>query len=224
MAIDMSGGGAANQLIVVFVGQTGLAPVTISQWFRYTTGAAFPLGLAVYGSGNDHMGPYVDTSTNTIRVEVVDGVSGGGDFGASAVISVNTWNHIVVTLNGTAGTVYLNAAQSFTFTVTAFSAAWGGFLIGDWSGGDSSCILSDVCVWNAVLSPTEIALAYRIRRPSRRTSLVAYYPFFSGGSYLHDYSGNARNLSINRGSVVDSIESPPALLGPAPACPAVIRR
>lgn len=90
---------------------------------------------------------------------------GSLDIQASTGIGSGVWAHIVATLDGTAGKLYINGslAASHASTVTGFSnAGSGGVALAGTGGGTflCNCELDEVAIYNYALTSTQVAAHY----------------------------------------------------------------
>jgi Concanavalin A-like lectin/glucanases superfamily len=118
---------------------------------------------------------------------------------------VGGWHHLAGTFKASTGEgiVYVDGIASGTVS-SGYSGVGGGnqnFIIGNQSGGGSPFFngkLAEGALWNAVLSPNEIAslasgsLPYQIRP----LSLAGYWPLYGVASPEPDLSGNGNNGTL----------------------------
>lgn len=99
-------------------------------------------------------------------------------FGGS--VTDGAWNHCAGTFDGATIKAWLNGSTVASTASTENPPANAGFIIGSgWSGGlPFNGVLSDVAVWNLVLSPDEITALARGVSPMRIRpgALVVYVP------------------------------------------------
>jgi len=116
------------------------------------------------------------------------------------LISLNTWNQLICSVNAGTVTFYLNGQQGETHSgVESFGTNWfiGGKGINT-TQTPFSGFLDDVRIYNRALSSNEVAQLYAIesKPPAgfETNGLVAYYPF---NGNANDYSGNGNNGTVN---------------------------
>lgn len=132
-------------------------------------------------------------------------------------LTVGTWYHVGIAVNGTNATIALRAAGDATSTISTVSTASPStdavnLRIGD---GIFNGLFWNGCVaafkfWNGVtLSAQELDAESRAYLP-QRTGTRAWYPFLQAETV--DYSGNAQTLSGGTGTSTE--DGPPVTWGP----------
>jgi hypothetical protein len=150
------------------------------------------IGLQGYTDGHF----YTEQEVNFFAQEI---------FADGGALTLNAWNHLVLTFTASNMRTYVNGVAQGTSTgATATAIAWNRIVIGGFNGDASDAVL-----YNRELSASEIAALYKTRRPIvDRTGIVGYWPLFAGSS-LVDHSGKGRTLTAT-GTVTDSTRSVPA--------------
>jgi hypothetical protein len=94
----------------------------------------------------------------------VVGVRGSKTQLSTGSVNTNTWNHVIVTWNGSAGRGYFNGVDKGALNIGANGMQVSGYTIGATAGGASSHVfegsLSQVFVYNRALSSTEALQNY----------------------------------------------------------------
>ncbi len=120
----------------------------------------------------------------------------------ASTLSLNTWQHIAATYDGTTMRIYVNGTQVTTKSSSVSIAnAGSNFIIGNWGGGtDRGFIgmIDEVRVWNTVRTQTDINANKFVNIASNTSGLKAYYKLDEGsGSSTTDATGlgNSGTLS-----------------------------
>jgi hypothetical protein len=129
---------------------------------------------------------------------------------ANRKLSLNQWNHVAATLNGTTASIYVNGVLAGTMTVNTplSSIVRNNCYIGKSNhpaDGFLNASLDEVRIWNRALSQCEIQNNMTGELGSGQTSLLAYYKLNQGSvnsnnagvTTLIDASGNDRNATLN---------------------------
>ena len=195
------------------IGTVGTSQMTFSLWAYKTGDGGFSVGrLFQFGNTGAQGIALYTTSTGILKFETGwNGFSTGWQTGTSA-IALNTWIHIAVTYDATAvpGTrpkVYLNShsVESLSAFGTLPSAPWDGIsgavsVLGNnttstvgWDGQ-----ISDVGVWNSILTAEEIKAIYEV---SSTGTFVATRNYDLIGSkatppYTGSYGSTLQGLNI----------------------------
>ena len=94
----------------------------------------------------------------------VVGVRGSKTQLSAGSVNTNTWNHVVVTWNGSAGRGYFNGVDKGALNIGANAMQVSGYTVGATAGGASSHVfegsLSQVFVYNRALSAAEVLQNY----------------------------------------------------------------
>ena len=119
--------------------------------------------------------------------------------------TLNQWNHIAVSYDGTTLTGYINGASVGDFT-TSLNTSATDFWISPTTGNGKSFqgIIDEVRVWNTVRTASEISTHMNTELAGTESGLVAYYQFGEGAAcgtntgttMLHDLTANANNGTL----------------------------
>ncbi len=103
---------------------------------------------------------------------------------SSNALTLNTWQHVAGTYDGTTMRLYINGAQVNTTTSSfTIGVAGNGVVIGDWSYGTGRNFpgkIDEVRIWNKTLSAAELAAHQNTAYCGNETGLVGYYQFDQG--------------------------------------------
>lgn len=129
---------------------------------------------------------------------------------ANKKLSLNQWNHVAGTLNGTTATIYVNGVVAGTMTLNTppTNVSRNNCYIGKSNhpaDGPLNASLDEVRIWNRALTQCEIQNNMNGELGSGQTGLIAYYKFNQGSvntnnagiTTLTDASGNNRNATLN---------------------------
>jgi hypothetical protein len=135
----------------------------------------------------------------------------GSQFVMGPNLALNTWYHLALTVAGSGpGQVkaYLNGTLAFTLdgnpAVTADRFSIGNDSHVEWLDGSAAAVK----VYDAVLTPTEIAAEMAVATPVRTANLNAWYPLQSAATATADGSGNGRTMTL-AGTLTTDAAGPP---------------
>lgn len=147
--------------------------VTFSLWAFIRGNGAASLGRLFCRENVNQTGPHLQTQGTQQLSFVVEGTTRLARTSAVSAYSLNTWNHIAVTWLGTNTAadahIYVNGSEvTYTGTTNGVTIAENSgqhIRVGNASGSNRGCDaeISDVAVWNSVLSQHEIELLARSR-------------------------------------------------------------
>jgi len=144
------------------------------------------------------------------------GQGGSGSNVTGPNMVVGTWYRVGLVVNGTNVTMYHGTAAGTltTATGTAGTAAVNEFRIGGSTFTDEvlNGRVAAMKLWQAVLTPDEIAAELAQYQPLRTANLLRYHPFLNAETV--DYSGNGNNLTVGSTATVTE-DGPPIPWGPA---------
>lgn len=134
--------------------QINSSTLTVSMWVYMTTIDANYngfIGFLSNGALNNH------TSGGGFRYE-----SSGGNITSGTTLVINTWYHIVLTMNGTSGELFLNGSSVGTGTASSMAVNQN-YVVGSYGDSASNHMrgtIDEVGIWNRVLSGSEITDLY----------------------------------------------------------------
>lgn len=130
---------------------------TIAFWVNFRVGGIFaqsPIEVSLAGGGRA-VNIYIDASNILISY---DG-NGGGNITATPAVSIGSWNHIALVIQGTTRVLYLNGV-GFSGT-SALTGTQTGFIIGGGLTNYSAwCSIDDLRVYNGALNATQVQALY----------------------------------------------------------------
>jgi hypothetical protein len=152
---------------------SGMSDFTIEVWARLDSAGA---GVRYFDFGNS-TGNYMfltplSSQTGSVRFGILTPGGSEQDINGPSTPSAGVWNHLVVTHNGNTGILYVNGAAEGTNSAMTLNPSGMGITTNNWLGRSefSSTYLNGAIdefrVYNAALSPTEIAVTYLLG-PSR---------------------------------------------------------
>ncbi|MDF2577802.1 MAG: Ig family protein [Chlamydiales bacterium] len=166
----------------------GTTAITLEAWVYVKALPVAPSHSHIFDLGNGAPSYNIILRINSIssRVELIvyNGASGitARTYTGTATITMNEWNHLAVTLNGTAGVIYINGAvdKSGTFTSGTISnvnrtsnyIAKSNLATGTYFQGH----LIEARIWNIARTRGQILANMRVPLQGNETGLVAYYP------------------------------------------------
>ncbi len=197
---------------------SGNAPRSVSAWI-YPTGSCTN-ACVIYFYGTDSSSPYgyglYVTSSYHLEVEFD---SGNGAATSTAVLSQNTWYHVVTTYSGSASSIYIDGVYDGGVSYSSASTQVGSSYIGEWSTG---CCrfqgsIANVQVYNTTLSAQQVRTLYAKGvegPPININNLVAWYALNGNttDSGLRNNTGTATSLTYTGQN--DFIPSGTSALGP----------
>ena len=170
------------------------SPFSISAWIKPTS-APFRI---VFKWGTSTQEYYFQIAGGgKLQLILQDGVAYIGK-NANTTISLNTWNHVLITYDGSSSAnginLYLNGNNDnfnniTSGTYTAMSNTTEPFLIGRYEGGSSSLgKIDEVAIFNAELSASDVSIIYGTGTPTDLSSLspFSWWRFEGTGSTATD--------------------------------------
>ena len=122
---------------------------------------------------------------------------------SSNAISLNSWTHVAVSINGGTATCYVNGVAQTAQTL-ATTALLSLFYVGIWSNRTSSQEstfagqIDEIKIWNTVRTQAQIADNMILAPLANAAGLVAYYPFdATTGTTVVDVQNSDNNLTLN---------------------------
>ncbi|MBL7813632.1 MAG: hypothetical protein JNL70_01415 [Saprospiraceae bacterium] len=182
--------------------------LTIEAWV-YPKSHTYYSRIIDFGNGPNADNIILSTS-EAINGKPVFALSGQGQIVSSKALTLNQWNHVAVTLNGTLGTLYVNGVVvgTRTYSTAPANVLRNNCYIGksNWSqDAPLNGSLDEVRIWNRALLQCEIQKNMNCELGSGQTGLLAYYKFNqgalnsdnSGTVTLNDASGNNRHATLS---------------------------
>jgi sugar lactone lactonase YvrE len=146
---------------------------------------------------------YDGTTCGVMKV----GFFGAGAWDASAsLIPLNAWTHVAVTFNGTNKQFFINGVLDATRSRPGTLYQSGSALFVGRQGTGCDCNffqggLSEVRIWNAVRTASQIASDMNVSPNGSQSNLVAYYHLNEGsGTTANDTSGNGHTGTLLNGA------------------------
>ena len=180
---------------------------TISLWIYPTTSTH----QEIIGYRNDTtlQWNYVEKmSNNTIRFLLRSSASPLTVFNTTGTVTINQWNHIVVTVNSTTAKIYINngTAESLASTVTSFSNSES-TKIGEYDALQGvnyfNGKIDQIRIFDKSLSSGEVNSLYNETATSAASatidnpSTIAYYKMADATDETGSYNGTATNVDFN---------------------------
>lgn len=149
--------------------------------------------------------------TSSGQVNMFSGAANYDEITSYQAVPIGEWTHVAATLDmsGSTGTVYMNGALVSSFytnqAVTSLTQA------GDLQIGATNATVffdgkvSDVRVWSAVRTATQIRDNMNQQLVGNETYLVAYFKLDGN---LNDSTSNANNLSASGGAAATNSDNP----------------
>ena len=171
---------------------------TLSGWFY------LPADISTDGLwGYDNANTLYRSSTTQITIY-------WGSALATSTITPNDWNHIVVTRNGSAWSLYVNAGTPVTATSSNYDDGTTFILGGQGTGNTLQGKMDEVAIWDVALdadavsaiynSGTPIALDADLGNYDNSSSLQAWWRFEEGsGTSATDSSTNSNTGTLTNG-------------------------
>lgn len=186
----------------------GLAAMTFAAWVRPTAAANW---ARIFDFGND-------TKTYAFlaqrdgaglpRFAITRNFAGGEQtIVGGAPLPVNEWSHVAVTLDGQAGTLYVNGKQAGRNAALTLTPALLGSLAKVWLGRsqyndpDFAGAYQDVNIWSSALTAGqigELAAARASGTSAGNGNVVSLACSETGGNVLADASGKGRHAALRR--------------------------
>ena len=149
-------------------------------------------------------------ASGTLSFNLGDGSAWHEVLSAANALTLNTWQHVAGTYDGTTMRLYLNGVQIGT-TASTFNIASPGnsVVIGDWSNGDNQRNfpgkIDEVRVWNKTISAASLLSHLNTAYCGDEVGLVGYYKFDqgvangnnAGVTTLFDLTANANNGTLS---------------------------
>jgi hypothetical protein len=119
------------------------------------------------------------------------------------ILSLNAWNCIALTFDGSTYILYVNGVQkdTATTTITPITNTAPIYMMANATlTGFTNGLLGGVCLYNRALSASEIQWNYRNPLNPARSGLVLWLPMVEGsGASVRDFSGYGNNGTLYNG-------------------------
>jgi hypothetical protein len=186
-------------------GFNNLTAITLEAWIYPTNflDAAHKntiIGKDYWGAGNNEGFAFRYGSGNrTLSFVVSNGTTGWNEVTAINALTLNTWQHVAATYNGSAMKIYVNGIQVGSLNRTgAIPPSARDLLIGQCPAAARymNGSIDEVRIWNIARSAQDISNDRYTELPPQ-SNLVAYYRMTNGnGSLLSDNSGNGNTATL----------------------------
>lgn len=143
--------------------------------------------------------------TNTTALEIGFGTGSWNPLTTSSLLSLNAWNHVAVTFDGSLMKVYINGELKVTDshyagqTPVSTPIRYIGKTTDSFRG-----VLDEVRIWNVVRTEDEIKINRNSNLTGTETGLIGYWNFDNGSSPVPDLSVNENNGTANNAEFVSS--------------------
>jgi len=129
---------------------------------------------------------------------------------SSIAVTLNRWNHVVHTYDGTTGRVYVNGVEGCTYTYTGnINSGDSTLRIGSYYTGATASerfkgFIDEVRIYGRALSPAEVPEHYQ-GIYSNEIGLVGWWPFYEGtGQVVYDGSTEGNNGTLGPSTAVEN--------------------
>lgn len=184
------------------------SPFSISAWIKPTS-APFRIVFKWGTSSREYY--YQIAGGGKLQLILQDGVAYIGK-NANTTISLNTWNHVLITYDGSSSAnginLYLNGNNDnfnniTSGTYTAMSNTSQPFEIGRYSGGSyADGLIDETAIFNSELSQSDVTSIYGGGVPSSLSSyssLVSWWRFEGTGTTATDSGSGGNNGTLTNG-------------------------
>ena len=183
----------------------GKGDFSISTWFKTVSMSdQFIIGfrgstkcIEMYVNSASHVGSYIDTGSETIRLPFINTKYNDGK-----------WHHAAITLDNGVGNGYrlfLDGIMVGALTCSADFSDWshiaiGGNPKGTWNKHFFNGQIDEIAIYNQALSAEKVQQLYQsqaaiYQEPSASSGLIAHWRFDEGsGSMAHDSAGGHRGI------------------------------
>jgi len=216
-ALDFDRG--SSDSIDVNMDLSSFSSITVSTWakFNSTTGYQYVYSAGTGSVAGDMLG--IGKWDGTTEIYSFDRANVNR---TGVSVTLNTWNHILVTHTGTTRKVYLNGSLIGTFTSGNLNLNSINF-IGRYSFSASNYMdgsISNVSIWNAALTSLQVTEIYsegipqNLNNHSAYSNLVSWWQLGSNSSFntnwtVLDEKGTNNGTSVNmiESDIVDGVNS-----------------
>ena len=209
----------SSESIDVNMDLSSFSSITVSTWakFNSTTGYQYVYSAGTGSVAGDMLG--IGKWDGTTEIYSFDRANVNR---TGVSVTLNTWNHILVTHTGTTRKVYLNGSLIGTFTSGNLNLNSINF-IGRYSFSASNYMdgsISNVSIWNAALTSLQVTEIYsegipqNLNNHSAYSNLVSWWQLGSNSSFntnwtVLDEKGTNNGTSVNmiESDIVDGVNS-----------------
>ena len=192
--------------LVQTTGISGVSdPASVSLWLYPLTNANYKGFFSSENAwSNSHANNFlIQNSNGTVRYLAKDNSSAFDVFTSTATLSLNVWQHVVLTLSGTTLKMYIDGSLDSTHTIVN-GGTWGDLANGahlGWGFAYNNTKMDDVGIYSTELSASDVSNIYNSGIPkdeSGRSGLVSYYKF-DGDTYptVTDSVGSSNGTMTN---------------------------
>lgn len=192
--------------LVQTTGISGVSdPASVSLWlYPLTNGNYKGFFSSENAWSNSHANNFlIQNSNGTVRYLAKDNSSDFDVFTSTATLSLNVWQHVVLTLSGTTLKMYIDGSLDSTHTIVN-GGTWGDLANGAHLGfgfAYNNTKMDDVGIYSTELSASDVSNIYNSGIPkdeSGRSGLVSYYKF-DGDTYptVTDSVGSSNGTMTN---------------------------
>lgn len=153
----------------------GAAARTVSMWYKVNTTNANQI-VFLYGANttNQRFGMYLGANNNPVFN------SFGTDVASAGTYANNTWQHLVITYNGSTVVTYLNGVVIINSPFT-LNTGYSNFNLG--SSANTTTTIDDLQIFNRAITPSEVQILFNGTLPPA----IAEYSF---NNTLNNFNGN----------------------------------
>jgi hypothetical protein len=171
---------------------SGATKVSVEAWVKPTSLSGLGCIVGNYSTGSANLQILLRRNTNSYYEFWVGNGSSWYQTTSAATPTVNVWQHVAATWNGTVASIYVNGVLSGT-TTPAISAMGNAGSNPVWLGGNAinenfTGNIDEVRVWNVARTQCEINTYKNCEIPTTATGLLANYHFNQGFDGLSNAS------------------------------------
>lgn len=171
-----------------------ISACTLMAW-TYFTGNGFSAALSI---GADDGAHFYSLGIGTAVPATFSSVS--GVVNSTTAMPLNTrFNHQCLQIVGTGASgvlTYFNGQLDQTLTADATATNAAVYFQNDTGSDPANCFISEIKIYNAILTPAEIQREMRTRGPFRRKDLNSYMPCRTVGDAGVDHSGHDFGFTV----------------------------
>ncbi|MBI5402146.1 MAG: T9SS type A sorting domain-containing protein [Ignavibacteriae bacterium] len=171
---------------------------TQEMWIYPTDATDVFRGILGYHSTDVTRPPCIYQHGKNIHFGFANGTAWNSDITNSDVLTINAWNHIAVSFDGTTYLVYANGLLVYTSLCASGLTPFGNAQ--SWIGKVDNYFLGkidEVRIWNIVRTESQIRESMTCNLIGNESGLQAYYRMdYSDGTTIYDVTSNARNGTL----------------------------